>query len=202
MTSAVEITDEIDEENEKIVFEHSPVRVWRYCRDEEKFRGRGKGKLTIYYNLVKGLAKIIFYDIYNEKTRLLQYIEGDTHCQLDNTKLYHGSPKLTVSWIGTDYTTGNAWENQWNILFVDDSKTRDKFMRIYNFYIDTPNKRFTLRDINKLNQNVKDIVNGYMREIEQSLQIENKWYNVPLLLNYLTLIYYHDPWLNPDLQIN
>ena len=37
-----------------------------------------------------------------------------------------------------------------------------------------------------------------MGEIQKSLETENKPYNVPMVVNYLCLMYYYDLWLNPD----
>ena len=198
------ISDTIDDRNEKITFQDSYVKIWRYDKISEKYRERGRGELTIYYDIVRGLAKIVFINKLNlsnkpnenAKTRLLQYIIGKSNCYLERGAF------TAVTWIGTDY----AWAKKpirakWRLLFMKDGayfETTNKFMRIFNFYIDTPNKRLTLKDIKKVDQNVKDIISGYIREIETDFEEESKFYNIPILLNYLCLMYYHDPLLYPD----
>ena len=204
-----------------MVFQHSPVKAWRFDRGQEQRRGRGKGELTIHYDCVKGLAKIIFNDKLSKRnmwnsngdTRLLQYINGASHCdtnmeqfpkQRDHYNHYDDTKRVT--WYGTDYSLKgtdmtDGMSDQWILSFYDDLEARDKFIKIFNFYIDTPNKTFTLKDIKKISQSVKDIVNGYIKRIDHALfEQEKKSYNIPILLNYLCLMYYHDPWLNPDQQ--
>ena len=65
-----------DDKVDQIVFQHRVARAWRWDEDQRKYRGRGKGQMTIYQNKITGLAWLKFFDEKNEKTRLLQYIDG------------------------------------------------------------------------------------------------------------------------------
>eukprot|EP01083_Nonionella_stella_P074471 202036_1 len=75
------ITDKVDPELHKEIFQHRPVQPRRWDVEQRKWRGRGEGQLTLYLNQMNQRVKIVFRDEKYNKTRLLQWIDGDTPCE-------------------------------------------------------------------------------------------------------------------------
>ena len=85
------------------MFTYRPVRAWRWHAEQKKWRGRGKGHLSIYYHREKGIAKLIFVDEKHHKTRLMQSIDGCARCEhvVDAEMCVL---QTEVEWHGADYT--------------------------------------------------------------------------------------------------
>eukprot|EP01084_Bolivina_argentea_P186853 321974_1 len=133
-----QLTENIDPCCDKIQFEHKSVRAWRYDNNQSKWRGRGKGQLTIYRNSKNNVAKILFEDDKHEKIRLLQYINGKTYAKradLDDIK------DECVEWYGQDYTIdcNKPMSGNWKIHFINNTSAAQKFLKIFNSFIDSMN---------------------------------------------------------------
>eukprot|EP01084_Bolivina_argentea_P066115 120521_1 len=103
--------------NDELSFRHSPIGAWRWCNEENKWRGRGTGILKIVCNKQTELARIIFLDEKYNKIRLLQYINGKTLCEYSNYN------KVSVEWYGVDYTMGlnQPMIGKWKIDFMENN---------------------------------------------------------------------------------
>ncbi len=53
-------------------------------KEQNKWRGRGRGNVSVYYNKLTVTAKLIFNDEKHNKTRLLQCIHGGDKCVFIN----------------------------------------------------------------------------------------------------------------------
>jgi len=139
--SEIIISDEIDFSVEEQIFTHRPVRGWRWDKPQQKWRGRGKGKLSLYYHREQGMAKLLFVDEKHDKTRLTQWIDGDTRCELvvDNEMRVLDTE---VEWVGADYTmcsnpdTPDPMVGKWKLQFTDDAAQASAFREIFNQHID------------------------------------------------------------------
>eukprot|EP01084_Bolivina_argentea_P236137 397138_1 len=121
----------VDEKYERVELEKLQVRVCRWNSQQNKWKGRGKGKLTIYHNQQTMLAKIVFIDEKHNKVRLLQYINGKTLCKYDTN-----DDKEFVQWHGADYSvnTFNPTIGIWGVKFINESAAK-QFLDIFNGYI-------------------------------------------------------------------
>merc|ERR1712154_24102 len=134
------ISDEIDETLDELIFQHRPVRAWRWDAEQSKWRGRGKGQFTIYKNKETKQERIIFVDEKHKKTRLLQYIDGDTKCKYSDN-----ANKEEVEWFGADYTMDprQPMSGQWKLAFTDHQDVAQQFVTIFNECISAKTKLFT-----------------------------------------------------------
>ena len=57
---SVDITDSVDWSCDKILFEHRVTRAWRWDDSQQKWRGRGKGFLGVYYDANKQKKSMLF----------------------------------------------------------------------------------------------------------------------------------------------
>eukprot|EP01083_Nonionella_stella_P297352 1009840_1 len=103
LSTDVVISDKVDPELDEEIFWHRPVKVWRWDVEQKKWRGRGKGQLTLYLNQKSQRAKMVFRDEKHSKTRLLQWIDGDTPCEF-SPKESDDAKQDEVEWNGADYT--------------------------------------------------------------------------------------------------
>ena len=121
------INDNIDEITEELLFSCCNVDGYRFDIEENKWRGRGNGILSLCFNGQTNLAKIIFFDIKYSKTRLLQWIDCDTKfrfvCQDE------------IGWNGKDYTmdTTNPFIADWRLKF-NDPLIAKQFIDLFNYY--------------------------------------------------------------------
>ena len=141
----VTITDRVNKRDDQIVFQHRPVMAWKWDDVQKRYRGRGSGKITIYYNKQHKMTRVIFYDETNGKTRLLQYINGIdmTRSQLNKLKgkVSISSPTKIdeVVWCATDYALHHDDANVpivalWKIRFADDHYAADEFIKTFNLF--------------------------------------------------------------------
>eukprot|EP00486_Rosalina_sp_Unknown_P015649 CAMPEP_0201595086 /NCGR_PEP_ID=MMETSP0190_2-20130828/192206_1 /ASSEMBLY_ACC=CAM_ASM_000263 /TAXON_ID=37353 /ORGANISM="Rosalina sp." /LENGTH=1189 /DNA_ID=CAMNT_0048054955 /DNA_START=1369 /DNA_END=4938 /DNA_ORIENTATION=+ len=135
----VAISDEVDDEQDQIIFQHRPARAWRWDADQEKYRGRGKGQMTIYYNKATGKARIIFYDEKNEKTRLLQYIDGKDQAKFFQTQKNSNNHPIDtksdeVVWWAADYTmdVNTPMVGEWKMQFSENEDAAQQFIDAFN----------------------------------------------------------------------
>eukprot|EP01083_Nonionella_stella_P112228 329911_1 len=117
------------------IFRHHPVKVWEECYNGE-VKERGEGTIVMYADRKKGLGEIMFTDEKHE-TRLLQYINGITHCEY-NTATFDEVADEKVQWVGSDYAINphNPVAAKWNIHFMHDAATAKEFRRKFNDLID------------------------------------------------------------------
>eukprot|EP01083_Nonionella_stella_P293777 999045_1 len=122
-------------EHDKPIFSHISTRAWRFDSNgsNSKWRTRGKGSITIYYNIKINKAKLIFFDDKYKKVRLLQWI-GDSNASI--------SSEEAVQWIGADYTMDplHPLQSQWKLKFIHSKDAALKFMILYNYHIALHNK--------------------------------------------------------------
>jgi len=153
------ISEKIDAENESLEWQHDLIRAWRWDEEQKKWRGRGKGKMCIYYNKANGLAKIVFTDVKHEKTRLLQYIDGDSHAVVvAQTENERQSKKNEVEWFGRDYTMNvtDPMEGMWKICAPDDEAGGKEFAAIFNKYINAQTGNVSTKDEREHNEEEDD----------------------------------------------
>ena len=156
------IDDEI--QGSEVEFQHRPARAWRWDKEQSKWRGRGKGQLSIYYNKNKGLAKIIFTDEKHDKTRLLQWIDGESHANFIEEEVNSNNhptkiSKTNVEWFGSDYTmdTAHPMEGNWKLAFTDNPTAAQQFVDLFNGHIDAlhgNNNNDNVPNANEVNQEV------------------------------------------------
>jgi len=108
------------------------VRAWRYDEEQDKWRGRGKGNLTVIKNTMSDEVRIIFKDVKHEnKVRLLQRIDiSYQHC----TANYMNE----IEWTGSDYSMdiGDPLNSLWKIKFIDEPDKVALFVSIFNDAVD------------------------------------------------------------------
>jgi len=125
------ISMEIDDVNESSEFEHDPVRGQRWDSELNKWRGRGRGRVALYWNRERNLGKLVFVDTKHSKVRLLQWIDGNTECALcDGTT-------DAVEWFGADYTMDltTPMVGKWKLHFLENAGAAQHFMRTFNEHI-------------------------------------------------------------------
>ena len=115
------ISDEIDVVYDDLIYEHRPARAFRWDKDQSKWRGRGKGKLSIYFNKKQNLARIIFLDEKHEKTRLLQWINGGEKAEFVTNERKKEDEQDEIEWNGNDYTMDlkDPMFGRWKLTFND-----------------------------------------------------------------------------------
>eukprot|EP01084_Bolivina_argentea_P000222 424_1 len=119
-----------------LIFQHRPVRAYRWDSEQTKWRGRGKGQLRIYYISQSGVAKIVFIDEKHEKPRLLQYINGKTKAEV----IQNDDVDYCVQWNGADYTMSDSdpMVSNWKLHFHDEYMMKC-FAQTFNYHIDAYN---------------------------------------------------------------
>eukprot|EP01084_Bolivina_argentea_P297832 513163_1 len=122
-------------EYDKQIFNHTMSKAWRF--DSNKWRTRGKGSITLYYNVLINKAKLIFFDEKYQKIRLLQYID-----HLGDECVINTSDSECVEWYGNDYTMDslNPLKSQWKLKFIDSCESSIEFLILYNYHISLYNK--------------------------------------------------------------
>jgi len=141
--SEIMISDNIDYSVEEQLFSHRPVRGWRWDADQKKWRGRGKGTLSVYYHREKGVAKLLFVDEKHDKTRLTQWIDGEAD---QRSELVVDAEmrvlETEVEWAGADYTmcanpeTPEPMVGKWKVQFTDNAAQASAFRELFNHHID------------------------------------------------------------------
>eukprot|EP01083_Nonionella_stella_P235743 828643_1 len=121
------ISEKAEPGMETEIFQHRPVKAWRWDVEQKKWRGRGKGQLTVYKHRMNHRAKIVFADEKHHKTRLLQWIDGDTPCEFSPQK------QDEIEWYGADYTMDlqDPLVGTWKLSFMHDAKAQ-QFMNVFN----------------------------------------------------------------------
>ena len=139
------ITMEVDPMTEEQVFEHHPVRAWRYDTEQNKWRGRGKGRVQIYWNKQAQLGLLRFTDKRHNKIRLLQWINGDGPCEycadvtaFDDNDEETELNKEELEWFGADYTMDqqNPMIGKWKMHFIENEDAASHFIAVFNKHLD------------------------------------------------------------------
>ena len=201
------INDSVNFLCDKILFEHRVTRAWRWDDKQQKWRGRGKGFLGVYYCHNEQLAKILFIDERHDKTRLLQYIQPRGCCidavhasfyksdpvtnsnndnDADDNKPEPEENKEEVVWNGTDYVMdkNNPLSGNWKVRFEGDAAKASLFRDTFNFFSNKPNQPITLQDVKTINQETKDLVAGYIKNEFIFDKVPNIIYHWCLLYTY------------------
>ena len=148
-------------------FEHRTARAWRYDTEQEKWRGRGLGKVIVYCNKERKLRKLVFVDEqHDDKVRLLQWINGDEH--------FHQSAAagaLSFEWFGADYSMdqNQPMVGKWKIDFMDDEDAANRFVAIWRNTIGL-NYKARISPIDS----AKDFEAGDKRENDEKEDIETR----------------------------
>jgi len=159
--SEIVISDQINFAVEEQIFTHRPVRGWRWDAPQQKWRGRGKGKLSLYYHREKGVAKLLFVDEKHDKTRLTQWIDGYTSCEF----VVDAEMRVLdteVEWVGADYTmcsnpdTPDPMVGKWKLQFTDDAAQASAFREIFNQHIDAYHDRGAGGGLKPVQQQLED----------------------------------------------
>ena len=152
---AVFIDENIDD-NDEMKFQYRPAIAWRWDKDQSKWRFRGKGEITIYYNKTRKLSKIIFVDEKYHKTRILQWIDGENSAKFAVDVRANNYPmkfnKEYVEWFGSDYSMSpiHPMTTKWKIAFIDNATVAKRFVDLFNAPIYAIIKKLTY---------------GYLREV-------------------------------------
>eukprot|EP01083_Nonionella_stella_P110405 322993_1 len=135
------ISEKVNPELHEEIFQHRPVKAWRWDVEQKKWRGRGKGQLTVYKHQMNHRAKIVFTDEKYHKTRLLQWIDGDTPCEFSSQE-GENVKQDAVEWNGADYTMSleDPFVSKWKLSFMDDEAKAEEFRNVFNGLIDTDSK--------------------------------------------------------------
>ena len=140
----VKITLDVDPVNDDLEFQHRPVRAWRYDAEQNKWRGRGKGLVQLYWNKLAQLGVLRFTDEKHNKIRLLQWINGEGPCEYcaDVTAFdsNNGGTKLNkeeLEWFGADYTMDqqNPMIGKWKMHFMENEDAASHFMSVFNEHL-------------------------------------------------------------------
>eukprot|EP00484_Ammonia_sp_Unknown_P020006 CAMPEP_0197030504 /NCGR_PEP_ID=MMETSP1384-20130603/9727_1 /TAXON_ID=29189 /ORGANISM="Ammonia sp." /LENGTH=1108 /DNA_ID=CAMNT_0042459875 /DNA_START=32 /DNA_END=3358 /DNA_ORIENTATION=- len=137
-----DITAEIDPLTEELEYQYRTVQAYRWDEAQSKWRSRGTGKLSIYFDKMKGLDKLIFLDEHHDKTRLLQYIDGSKYASEIPADSEHeqDSDLSAVQFYGHDYSMDaqNPLDGKWKFVFSDDAEktAASEFLKVFNKCID------------------------------------------------------------------
>ena len=104
---------------------------------------RGRQRTTeIYYSKI-WISSLIFRDDKHQKTRLLQFIDGDSYANyVEEMNINKADPitlkKEEIEWRGADYTMDpvNPMVGNWKVAFPDDQAAAEQFRNCFNRYID------------------------------------------------------------------
>eukprot|EP01083_Nonionella_stella_P015073 42191_1 len=134
------ISEKAEPGMETEIFQHRPVKAWRWDVEQNKWRGRGKGQLTLYLNQMNQRVKIVFRDEKHNKTRLLQWIDGDAPCEF-SPKESDDAKQDEVEWNGADYTMDlkDPMVGKWKLCFMEDESMAQEFLNVFNQLIAASN---------------------------------------------------------------
>eukprot|EP01083_Nonionella_stella_P110404 322990_1 len=134
------ISEKVNPELHEEIFQHRPVKAWRWDVEQNKWRGRGKGQLTLYLNQMNQRVKIVFRDEKHNKTRLLQWIDGDAPCEF-SPKESDDAKQDEVEWNGADYTMSleDPMVGKWKLCFMEDESMAQEFLNVFNQLIAASN---------------------------------------------------------------